>query len=179
MLDEYRKFVDGVTSETSKDTDLLIARIKELQEQNVDVARLLTATMGGAGEAGETIDLVKKILFHGKPYTVEIHEKLISECSDQLWYWMTFVIALGENPEYIIRYNIKKLESRYPGGKFSVEKSEVREHELTLQETYKIFGGPADSISMRPKEVIELTEDMIVPNPKTPVRNYKNLWGWW
>ncbi len=126
MLNKYKEFVDGVTSETSKDTSLLIDRIRELQEQNVDVARLLTAVMGGAGEAGETIDIVKKVLFHGKPYTDEIHEKLKNECSDQIWYWMNLAIALDENPEDIIEYNIKKLETRYPGGKFSIERSENR-----------------------------------------------------
>jgi len=130
LLKEYEKFVDGVTSDTSKNTDLLIERIKELQTHNIDVARLLTGAMGSAGEAGEFIDIVKKILFHGKPYTEEIHDKLKSECSDQIWYWITNVIALGEDPEDIIRYNIKKLESRYPGGKFSIERSEIRINEL-------------------------------------------------
>jgi len=176
LLDEYRKFVDGVTSETSKNTDLLLDRIKELQGQGLDVARLLTAVMGGAGEAGETIDLVKKILFHGKPYKQETHSKLVDECSDQIWYWMTLAIALGENPEDIIRYNIKKLQSRYPGGKFSVDKSENREYPSPPPTRLVTEGAKPPPY----RDVIELTEDMIVtPDSLKFVKSFKNLWGWW
>ena len=43
-----------------------------------------------------------------------------------MWYWSQACMALNLDPYDIIKENIRKLESRYPGGKFSVERSEER-----------------------------------------------------
>ena len=53
-------------------------------------------------------------------------EKLESELGDIMWYWAQACMALHLDPYTVLKKNIKKLESRYPGGKFSVEKSEKR-----------------------------------------------------
>lgn len=126
IFDQYGDFVNGVTSDASKNNNKFIERIQELEADGVDVARLTTAALGLGGESGEVIDLVKKILFHGKPYTDENRDKLVDEAGDILWYWMNLCIALGADGEKVLLDNIKKLETRYPGGKFSIERSEDR-----------------------------------------------------
>ena len=126
MLRKYTEFVDGVTSEASKDTEVLIKQIRKLETQGCNFARLDTAFSGLASESGESADLVKKLKYHGKDYTPEIREHLIKELGDVAWYWAQACIALEINPEDVLVRNVTKLEARYPGGKFSIEKSENR-----------------------------------------------------
>ena len=127
MLDRYTEFVDGVTSEASKDTEEYIKQIRKLESQGVNVARLVTGFTGLASEGGETLDLVKKLQFHGKDFTPEIREHLIKELGDVAWYWAQGCMALGVDPEEVLERNVKKLEARYPGGKFDIHRSENRE----------------------------------------------------
>jgi NTP pyrophosphatase (non-canonical NTP hydrolase) len=125
-LDQYQIFVDGVTSEASKDTEQYINSLIRLKQQGCDIARLDTAFTGMCSEAGEANDLVKKLKFHGKDWTGETRQHLIKELGDVAWYWMNACIALGVDPEEVLVRNIEKLESRYPGSKFDVEMSENR-----------------------------------------------------
>ena len=127
MLHRYTEFVDGVTSDASKDTEVLIKQIRKLESQGVNFARLDTAFTGLASESGESADLIKKLKYHGKDYTPEIREHLIKELGDVAWYWAQACIALEIDPEEVLIRNVEKLEKRYPGGKFSIEKSENRE----------------------------------------------------
>ena len=126
ILNNYSVFVDGVTSPVSKDTDLFIERIKVLQAQGCDVARLNTASTGLASEGGEFNEIVKKILFHGKEYSEDNIFHMKRELGDVIWYWINACIALGLNPNEVIEENVRKLEARYPGGTFSVWHSENR-----------------------------------------------------
>lgn len=126
MLNEYKKFVDGVTSPASKDMMEYIEALIRLDEAGCDIPRLDTAFTGLCSESGEANDLVKKLKFHGKEWTPEIREHLIKELGDIGWYWMQGCIALGIDPEDVLIQNVGKLEARYPGGKFSIEKSENR-----------------------------------------------------
>jgi len=126
FLHNYRTFVDGVTSPVSKDDELFIARIRELSAQGVQVARLTTAGIGLASEGGEFDEIVKKILFHEKEYNEDNRFHMKRELGDIIWYWMNACKALGYDPYEIIEENVTKLESRYPGGKFSVWHSENR-----------------------------------------------------
>jgi len=125
IFEQYKTFVEGVTSEASINTDSMIDRIKELDKQ-VNVARMNTACIGIAGESGEINDLWKKILFHKKPLNDENIEKMKSEIGDMFWYLLHICVELNISFEDAMIANIKKLESRYPGGKFSVERSENR-----------------------------------------------------
>ena len=125
FLNNYKKFVDGVTSSESKDTEVLIARIREMEEQGVNVARLLTAGIGLASEGGEFDEIVKKMLFQGKPVNEENIFHLKREMGDVIWYWMQACLALDMDPYEVIEENINKLSSRYPGG-FDVWRSENR-----------------------------------------------------
>ena len=126
ILGDYREFVDGVTSEASKDNLEQVKSLERLADQGCNIARLDTAFTGLCSEAGEANDLVKKLKFHGKDWSPEIREHLIKELGDVAWYWMNACIALEIDPEEAILRNIEKLESRYPGGKFSTYRSENR-----------------------------------------------------
>jgi len=126
MLDKYAQFVDGVTSDASKEPQELINSIARLAKQGVNIARLDTAFTGLCSESGEANDLVKKLKFHGKEWSPEIREHLIKELGDVAWYWAQACLALEVDPEDVLIANVKKLEKRYPGGKFSIEKSENR-----------------------------------------------------
>jgi NTP pyrophosphatase (non-canonical NTP hydrolase) len=126
MLDRYTEFVDGVTSIASKDTEELIKQLRKLESQGVNAARLDTAFTGLASESGEALDLVKKLKFHGKDFTPEIREHLIKELGDVAWYFANGCMALGVSPEEVLERNVKKLEARYPGGKFDIHRSENR-----------------------------------------------------
>jgi NTP pyrophosphatase (non-canonical NTP hydrolase) len=122
----YVEFVDGVMSDASKNGEVFLTRIVELQEQGVKVETLLTAAVGLPGEAAEVTDLVKKIIFQGKPFNDEIKAKLVAELGDVFWYLAAACLALNIDFDTIMKQNIAKLESRYPGGKFSIDRSENR-----------------------------------------------------
>lgn len=126
ILNNYGIFVDEITSPVSKTDDLFINRIKQLSAQGCDVARLTTAGIGLASEGGEFNEIVKKILFHGKEYNDDNIFHMKRELGDIIWYWTNACIALGFDPNEVIEENVRKLESRYPGGKFSVWHSENR-----------------------------------------------------
>ena len=126
FLDEYSRFVDNITSEESKDLAKLIVRLIELNDQGINVSRLLTGTIGAASEGGEFAEIVKKTIFQGKPLTDDSVFHMKRELGDEMWYWMQKCMALHIDPKEVIEENIRKLEARYPGG-WSVARSEVRE----------------------------------------------------
>ena len=137
-INDYARFVDQCTSETSKDTSKMCDRIDylrgnysmkggEVLEQEVDMARLMTALIGMMAESGEFAEVVKKKIFQSdsKFKSDEIfHMK--RELGDVLWYGVQGCKALGFTPDEVMDENIRKLEKRYPNG-FEVIRSEVRE----------------------------------------------------
>jgi len=128
MIDfkRYEEFVDAVTSDSSKDFVALADRMGELDRQGANIERLLTAAVGISAEGGEFTEIVKKMVFQGKPWNEDNREHLIIELGDVMWYVAQACMALDVPFDDVIRGNVKKLEKRYPGGSFSVEKSEVR-----------------------------------------------------
>lgn len=125
-LNKYFGFVDAVTSKPSTDKEAFLARVEELYDQGCNVARLHTAADGLSAEAGEFMEIVKKITFQGKPYDEANIFHMKRELGDVMWYWANACMALGLDPYEVIDENIVKLESRFPGGKFSIERSEKR-----------------------------------------------------
>jgi hypothetical protein len=125
-LNAYAKFVDGVTSQPSKDLEQLIQVMTDL-DNSFSVTRLITASIGMASETGEFSEITKKVLFQGKPWNDEVHFHLKRELSDIAWYWTQACLALNIDPNTVIAENVAKLESRYPGGKFDVYHSENRQ----------------------------------------------------
>ena len=125
-FDKYSHFVDAVTSDCSKDFVSLADRLGELDREGANIERLTTAGVGLAAESGEFLEIVKKMVFQGKPWTDDNRDHLIIELGDVMWYVAQACMALEVSFDDVIRGNVKKLEKRYPGGSFSVEKSEVR-----------------------------------------------------
>lgn len=80
---------------------------------------VLNAALGLGGEAGEVLEHVKKVEFHGHELNADY---LVEEVGDALWYIAQMSVALDVSLEEIARRNIAKLQSRYPGG-FSEEAS--------------------------------------------------------
>tara|TARA_B100000575_G_scaffold95476_1_gene76066 strand:- start:415 stop:816 length:402 start_codon:yes stop_codon:yes gene_type:complete len=129
MIDflKYTKFVNAVTSNESKYGGHFKDRIKELDSKDFASHRALTAALGLCAESGEFTEIVKKILFQGKPVTQENLFHMKRELGDIMWYFIQACIALDVSPEEIIEMNVDKLKSRYPGGEFDVHYSENRE----------------------------------------------------
>jgi NTP pyrophosphatase (non-canonical NTP hydrolase) len=126
-LNKYQEFVQAVTSESSNNTDALIERLQDLnQHADINPALLLTASIGLSSEGGEFSEIVKKMLFQGKPFNEENRFHMKRELGDVIWYWMNACRALNYDPNEVIAENVHKLESRYPGGKFNAFYSEHR-----------------------------------------------------
>ena len=124
---KYLEFVDGVTSEPSKDLAQLLRRIIELEVTgDADVPHLLTAALGLTAEAGEFTEVVKKILLQGKPYNEENVFHMKRELGDICWYLAQACMALDTTFDEVIEMNVEKLSARYPEGTFDVHKSENR-----------------------------------------------------
>ncbi|MDB4631271.1 nucleoside triphosphate pyrophosphohydrolase family protein [Pseudomonadales bacterium] len=122
----YLEFVDGVTSEESKDHEAFVYRIQELEGQEFPSERLLTAAVGLSAEAGEFTEIVKKIVFQGKPVNEENLFHMKRELGDVCWYLAQACIGLNTSIDEVIEMNVEKLEKRYPGGSFDVHHSENR-----------------------------------------------------
>ena len=125
-FDKYSIFVDAVTSDCSKDFVALADRLGELDRQGANIERLTTAAVGMSAESGEFLEIVKKMVFQGKPWNEGNREHLIIELGDTMWYVMQACMALDVSLDDVVRRNVEKLEKRYPGGSFDVNHSENR-----------------------------------------------------
>tara|TARA_B100001113_G_scaffold333243_1_gene310924 strand:+ start:182 stop:541 length:360 start_codon:yes stop_codon:yes gene_type:complete len=114
-----------VTSTESKDSDAFVYRLQELGG-DVAIQRLLTAAVGISAEGGEFMEIVKKMIFQGKPPSQDNLEHLKIELGDVMWYVAQACMALDESLEDICDRNIDKLSKRYPDGHFSEYYSENR-----------------------------------------------------
>ena len=126
-FDKYTEFVDAVTSDESKDFLALSDRLVQLDEKGANIERLLTAGVGLNAEAGEFLEIVKKMIFQGKPWSEDNREHLVIELGDVIWYAANACMALEVSFDEVVALNVKKLKKRYPGGQFDVYYSENRE----------------------------------------------------
>ena len=124
--DAYLEFVNAVTSQPSKDADAFEYRIQELRGEGFETHRLLTAAVGMSAESGEFTEVVKKIIFQGKPENEENMFHLKRELGDIMWYVAQACMGLNISLDEVIEMNVDKLRSRYPGGEFDVHQSENR-----------------------------------------------------
>jgi len=125
-LNKYVEFVDTTTSQPSKSFSDFTARLGDLEEQGFPTERLLTAAVGMSAEAGEFTEIVKKIVFQGKPVNEENLFHLKRELGDVMWYVSQACMGLDISIEEVIQMNFEKLSARYPEGAFSIERSENR-----------------------------------------------------
>jgi len=126
-FNKYQEFVDAVTSDASRDFVSLADRMVELDEKGANIERLLTAGVGINAEGGEFLEIIKKMIFQGKPWNSDNKEHLIIELGDLMWYVAQACMALEISFDDVVARNVKKLEKRYPGGAFDVYYSENRE----------------------------------------------------
>lgn len=117
-LNKYAKFVDAVTSSTSKNPREFQRRIELLENSEINIARLATASIGLSGEVGEFNEHVKKVLFHGKDVE-DKKEAMKSELGDIMWYWINACTSLNVDPNEVIENNVNKLKERHPDGEFN------------------------------------------------------------
>ena len=125
-LNKYVEFVDTTTSKPSKQYSDFQDRLQELEIQGFPTERLLTAAVGMSAEAGEFTEIVKKIIFQGKPVNQENLFHLKRELGDIMWYVSQACIGLDISLEEVIQMNFEKLSARYPEGAFTIERSENR-----------------------------------------------------
>ena len=124
--EKYVEFVKGVTSEPSLDYGAMGSRLAELEVTGTNTSQLLTAALGLTAESGEFTEVVKKILFQGKPYNEENVFHMKRELGDICWYLAQACMALDTSFDEILAMNVEKLKARYPGGEFDVHYSENR-----------------------------------------------------
>jgi NTP pyrophosphatase (non-canonical NTP hydrolase) len=125
-LKKYVEFVDETTSNPSKQYSEFLTRLHSLEVEGFPTERLLTAAVGMSAEAGEFTEIVKKIVFQGKPVNEENMFHLKRELGDIMWYVSQACIGLDISLEEVIQMNFEKLSARYPEGTFSIERSENR-----------------------------------------------------
>jgi NTP pyrophosphatase (non-canonical NTP hydrolase) len=126
-LNKYADFTFELASLASKDLQTLITRLIELdQHETVNIPLLLTGAVGLGSESGEFQEIVKKMLFQGKPLNDDNIFHMKRELGDIAWYWVNACNALGLDPNEVIAENVEKLKARYPGGDFDPYYSENR-----------------------------------------------------
>ena len=139
-LNKYSDFVKAVTSQPSNDLTTFMDTLDRLDANyeldandgqmkhgpDVNLPLLITACLGLAAESGEFIEIPKKIIFQGKALTDDNVFHMKRELGDIMWYCINACRALRLDPNEVIAENVKKLESRYPGGSFNVFNSENR-----------------------------------------------------
>lgn len=91
-----------------------------------DRRELLTLTaLGIAGEAGEVVDIIKKVLYHEHELDAPT---LCKEMGDLLWYITLLCDTAGFTLDEVMQANVEKLRQRYPHG-FDVRRSQERASE--------------------------------------------------
>lgn len=78
-----------------------------------DVGGVLNGCLGLAGEAGETLDMIKKWIFHEKDLDMEHFKK---ELGDVMWYMAMICKSMEIDLDEILQMNVDKLIARYPDG---------------------------------------------------------------
>lgn len=91
--------------------------------------------MGLAGEAGEVVDYLKKVVFHDH----ELDEQYLKdEMGDVLWYFSNLLNVLGLTFEQVAERNIEKLEKRYPNGFSSEDSKNRKEYNPSIDEIVSV-----------------------------------------
>lgn len=114
-------------------SELALRTAKQFDGENMD---LMHAAAGMAGEAGEVVDAVKKIIFYGKPVD---RKHLIEEMGDQLWYINLMISKLDSSWSEVFEVNIAKLEARYPGLRFDADKAINRNTDAEAKAISKVL----------------------------------------
>ena len=96
-----------------------LSEYQKQAERTINNYSLEEFAMGLAGETGEVVDGLKKVLYHGHKLN---HEEISKELGDVLWYVSAIATTLELDLDQISIKNIEKLRRRYPNG-FEQERS--------------------------------------------------------
>ena len=77
-----------------------------------NAGHLLNGALGMTTESAELLDMVKKVVVHGKPLDADMHCKMVLEVGDALHYAALICDALDIDFQYAINCNVEKLEKR-------------------------------------------------------------------
>lgn len=103
--------------------ELFVEKLFVSKSSGVD--GFLHAAVGMAGEAGEILDLIKKMWANNRPLDVAMMTKLMEEMGDLVFYQQAMMARLATSIEELREHNITKLMKRYPDG-YSHEASLAR-----------------------------------------------------
>lgn len=98
----YTEFVRGLEAHAVHEADFSIRE-----------SRTLHGVLGLVTESAELADALKKRLAYDKPLD---RTNIVEELGDIEWYMQVIRDANGISREEVIEANVRKLESRYPGG---------------------------------------------------------------
>ena len=104
---------DGKDKERLNGFSCKVAVVNSMRNRPLNGAELICGAMGLNGEAGEVVDLIKKIVFHGHEFDIDA---ICKELGDVCWYVALVCNSLGINLEDVMQKNIDKLKERYPDG---------------------------------------------------------------
>ena len=125
-LETYQEYAYYTASDESKIFDKFISNLQiEQMETDVNLALLMTSSIGLASEGGEFTEIVKKVLFQGKTMDQSVRFHMERELGDILSYLSYACNALNINLQQVMEENERKIRARYPEG-FSISRSENR-----------------------------------------------------
>ena len=111
------KVVNGGRSE-----DLLLSHLDQVVNKSWNFAgrlereqdHFMNAIVGMTAEAGETLDIHKKMFYHQEKERDFFREKVLLEMGDVLYYFLKLMDLWGFTLQEIVEANRRKLESRHP-----------------------------------------------------------------
>ena len=83
------------------------------KEDTIYIGGVLNGCLGLSGESGETLDMIKKFVFHEKELD---EEHLKKELGDVMWYVAMICESVGFDLDDVMQTNVDKLKARYPEG---------------------------------------------------------------
>lgn len=117
-METYRELVDALTAPVYE----IRGNFKNMAAVEVD---FLHAAVGLSTEAGELLDVAKKVLFYGQ--AMDTHrENIIEELGDICFYLELACAALSTDTDSVKAKNKSKLLTRYSSGRFSQQEAKCR-----------------------------------------------------
>jgi len=111
-----------------------------MKSMNSPAEELHHAATGMSGEAGEILDVSKKVWVYNKQLDIE---HLLEEMGDLRFYYQAMLNMLGLNDEHIKAQNVLKLQKRYTAGVYSDKEAQERKDKQPLSaEGTKGDGAP-------------------------------------
>ena len=108
---------------TSVEYALFVQKLKAPNITSLEVEQFLLAAVGLAGESGELLDAVKKVVWQGHPMNEKWFDKVILEFGDILYYLQLGCNAVGLSLDAVRDRNVAKLTKRYKDRKFTTKES--------------------------------------------------------